>query len=53
MARLISLTAIGGYNISYNISVALFEKLNPVLSHALFPAFSKIQNDAVSLKKLF
>ncbi|EOZ69850.1 polysaccharide biosynthesis protein, partial [Klebsiella pneumoniae 440_1540] len=53
MARLISLTAIGGYNISYNISVALFEKLNPVLSHALFPAFSKIQNDAVSLKKTF
>jgi len=45
MSRIISLAAIGGYNISYGISISLFERLNPVLSHALFPAFSKISED--------
>lgn len=53
MSRLISLAAIGGYNISYNISIALFEKLNPVLSHALFPAFAKISDDESKLKLSF
>ena len=53
MSRLINLAAIGGYNISYSISIALFEKLNPVLSHALFPAFSKIGSDAQRLNNSF
>ncbi|PHH46716.1 MOP flippase family protein [Pluralibacter gergoviae] len=53
MSRLISLSAIGGYNIAYSISIALFEKLNPVLSHALFPAFSKIGNDENKLNNSF
>ncbi|HCA9137971.1 MOP flippase family protein [Klebsiella quasipneumoniae] len=53
MSRLISFAAIGGYNISYNISIALFEKLNPVLSHALFPAFSRIGNDEKKLQSSF
>lgn len=53
MSRLVSLTAIGGYNIAYNLSISLFEKLNPVLSHALFPALSKIGDDDVRLKRVF
>ncbi|ARS98982.1 TPA: MOP flippase family protein [Klebsiella pneumoniae] len=53
MSRLISFAAIGGYNISYSISIALFERLNPVLSHALFPAFSKIGNDESKLQSSF
>lgn len=53
MSRLISFAAIGGYNISYSISIALFERLNPVLSHALFPAFSKIGNDEKKLQSSF
>lgn len=53
MSRVISLTAIGGYNIAYSISIALFEKLNPVLSHALFPAFSKISDDETRLQSSF
>lgn len=51
MSKLISVVAIGGYSLSYNISVALIDRLNPVLSHALFPAFSKIGNDELVLKK--
>lgn len=53
MSRLISFAAIGGYNISYSISIALFERLNPILSHALFPAFSKIGNDEKKLQSSF
>lgn len=53
MSRLVSLAAIGGYNISYSISIALFERLNPVLSHALFPAFSRIKQDDTKLSHNF
>ncbi|MEH0835105.1 MOP flippase family protein [Pectobacterium cacticida] len=53
MSRLINLTAIGGYNIAYSISIALFEKLNPVLSHTLFPVFSKISDDESKLQSSF
>ncbi len=53
MSRLISISAIGGYNIAYSISIALFEKLNPVLSHALFPAFARISHDESRLKASF
>lgn len=45
MARLVSLSAIGGYNIANSISIMLIERLKPVLTQALFPAFAKIQND--------
>ena len=50
MSRLISLSAIGGYNIAYSISIGLFEKLNPVLSHTLFPALAKIGGDDTKLR---
>lgn len=53
MSKLVSLSAIGGYNISYSISIGLFERLNPVLSHSLFPAFSKISKDSERLKSNF
>lgn len=53
MSRLVSIAAIGGYNISYSISIALFERLNPVLAHALFPAFSKISSDEKKISKNF
>ncbi|MCU5774542.1 MOP flippase family protein [Erwiniaceae bacterium BAC15a-03b] len=53
MSRLISITAIGGYSIAYSISIALFEKLNPVLSHALFPAFAQIGHNQLRLKETF
>jgi len=53
MSRLVSISAIGGYNLAYSISISLFEKLNPVLSHTLFPAFSKISSDEEKLKNTF
>lgn len=53
MARLVSLSAIGGYNIANNISINLIERLKPVLTQALFPAFAKIQNDQAKLATNF
>lgn len=53
MARMVSLTAIGGYNISYGISINLIERLKPVLVQALFPAFAKIQHDESKLTRNF
>jgi lipopolysaccharide exporter len=53
MARMVSLTAIGGYNISYGISINLIERLKPVLVQALFPAFAKIQDDESKLTRNF
>ena len=53
MARMVSLTAIGGYNISYGISINLIERLKPVLVQALFPAFAKIQGDEAKLTRNF
>lgn len=53
MARMVSLTAIGGYNISYGISINLIERLKPVLVQALFPAFAKMQNDEGKLTRNF
>lgn len=53
MARMVSLTAIGGYNISYGISINLIERLKPVLVQALFPAFAKIQHDERKLTRNF
>lgn len=53
MSRLVSLGAIGGYNIAYNISIGMFERLNPVLSQTLFPALSKLSDDPSKLKKTF
>ncbi|NGZ88048.1 MOP flippase family protein [Duganella sp. SAP-35] len=53
MARLVDLTAIGGYNIAYGISINLIDRLKPVLMQALFPAFAKIQDDDVKLAKNF
>jgi len=53
MSRLVNISAIGGYNLAYSISIALFEKLNPVLSHTLFPAFSQISSDDVKLRNVF
>ncbi|WP_308462218.1 MOP flippase family protein [Sphingomonas citri] len=53
MARMVSLTAIGGYNISYGISINLIERLKPVLVQALFPAFAKIQDDETKLTRNF
>lgn len=53
MARLVSLSAIGGYNIANNISISLIERLKPVLTQALFPAFARIQNDETKLATNF
>lgn len=53
MARLVSLPAIGGYNIAYGISINLIERLKPVLTQALFPAFAKIQDDEAKLARNF
>lgn len=53
MARLVSLPAIGGYNIAYGISINLIERLKPVLTQALFPAFAKIQDDEEKLARNF
>lgn len=53
MARLVSLPAIGGYNIAYGISINLIERLKPVLTQALFPAFAKIQDDEEKLTRNF
>jgi lipopolysaccharide exporter len=53
MARLVDLTAIGGYNIAYGISINLIDRLKPVLMQALFPAFAKIQDDDAKLGKNF
>lgn len=53
MARLVSLSAIGGYNIANSISIMLIERLKPVLTQALFPAFAKIQNDEAKLQSNF
>ncbi len=53
MARLVSLPAIGGYNIAYGISINLIERLKPVLTQALFPAFAKIQDDQDKLARNF
>jgi lipopolysaccharide exporter len=49
MGRLVSLTAIGGYSIANGISLNLIERLKPVLTQALFPAFAKIQDDDAKL----
>lgn len=53
MSRLVSLGAIGGYNIAYSISIGMFERLNPVLSQTLFPALSRLSDDQERLKKAF
>lgn len=53
MARLVSLSAIGGYNIANSISINLIDKLKPVLTQALFPAFAKIQHDDSRLSNNF
>ncbi|QGX92327.1 colanic acid exporter [Tatumella sp. TA1] len=53
MSRLVNISAIGGYNLAYSISIALFEKLNPVLSHTLFPAFSQISSSEDKLRNVF
>ena len=45
MGRLVNLTAIGGYNIANGISLNLIERLKPVLTQALFPAFARLQDD--------
>lgn len=53
MSRLVSLGAIGGYNIAYSISIGMFERLNPILSQTLFPALSRLSDDQERLKKAF
>ena len=53
MARMVSMTAIGGYNIANGISINLIERLKPVLTQALFPAFAKIQDDGEKLARNF
>ena len=53
MARLVDLTAIGGYNIAWGISVSVVDRLKPVLMQSLFPAFSKFQDDDIKLAKNF
>lgn len=53
MARMVSLTAIGGYNIAYGISINLIERLKPVIVQAMFPAFAKIQDDESKLVRNF
>jgi len=50
---LIGPTALGYYNIAFNLVLQPIQRLNPILTKVAFPIFSIIQNDAPRLKKGF
>jgi|GEM_PF-2855763 len=41
----LSTRELGGFNLSYNLSVTVPGRLNPVITRVMFPALSRVQND--------
>ena len=50
---LIGPTALGYYNIAFNLVIQPIHRINPILTKVAFPIFSSIQNDAPRLKNGF
>jgi len=53
VGKLIGMTALGLYALSFNLSNFLSDYLSGHISTVMYPAFSKLQNDPHSLKKAF
>lgn len=53
IGRILGATALGIYDLSYNIIIIPSTRINPILSRVFFPAFSLIQNDIEKLKRNF
>lgn len=50
IAKILGPVLTGGYSLTYNVAVNPPSKISPIITRVLFPAFSKIQNDADKLK---
>jgi len=50
---MIGVKALGYYTLAYNIILRPSIMINPIITRVAFPVFSKIQNDAVALKKSY
>ncbi|MGP5600677.1 MOP flippase family protein [Glutamicibacter arilaitensis] len=55
IGRSLNSRSLGGYNVSFNLSVTIPSKINPIVTRVMFPAFSRVNHDierfsGVSLK---
>ncbi len=53
IGKLGTASMLGSYSIAFNTVVQSLNRINPILLKVAFPVFTKIQNDALKLKKSF